>query len=432
MGGVDEDSSQDSHRQQEEKIAAKMRSSVACARCRRSKIKCINNGIDTVCVPCHQNNRECTYPPPSAASSSSAKRSEHPSIARGDGEGEVKRKKADIGGKQTHRPGEDPLEIHPITVKLWNEIYTVFTLHYSTDLPFLHGPTFFARIEKMQETGRKSREAQLFLLGILSLTARFIPELVSHHYPSDPTNYSNLRPGDPLTASEYYAHALETRLDAVTMATPSLDIIQALLMLGLHNWGMCRGMRSWMAVRAATRYVNPIHLFQLQIANSGSLAYAMGLSSEEDIAIVGNPNSVSSEEVERLGVKRKNIRPEAKLDSEAFVSREVKRRTMWSCFIIDRYLSSGRARPQMDVKTLHIQLPCSADDFRLGTNVKTGFLHTSADTPQEDKSPINGHFAQIGADSPLSIYIRLVEIWGRFSKWSCAGGRRSGIRLTMY
>ncbi len=152
-----------------------------------------------------------------------------------------------------HRAGEDPLETPQITLKLWKEIYELFTTHYSTDLPFLHGVTFFARITKMQESGRRSREAQLFLLGILSLTARFVPELVSYPYPSDPTNYPNLRPGDPLTASEFYAHALEARLDAVTMATPSLDIIQALLMLGLHHWGMCRGMRSWMAVRAATR-----------------------------------------------------------------------------------------------------------------------------------------------------------------------------------
>jgi hypothetical protein len=259
--GADEDSSRDRHRQQEGKKPAKMRSSVACARCRRSKIKCINNGTDTVCVPCHQNNRECTYPPPSATNSSSAKRSEHPSGPRADGEGEVKRKRADVWGKQIHRAGEDPLENPPITLELWNKIYTLFTLHYSTDLPFLHQATFFARITKIQESGRRTREAQLFLLGILSLTARFVPELVAHTYPSDPANYPNLKPGDPLTASEYYAHALEARLDAVTMATPSLDIIQALLMLGLHNWGMCRGMRSWMAVRAATRYISISHLY---------------------------------------------------------------------------------------------------------------------------------------------------------------------------
>jgi hypothetical protein len=158
----------------------------------------------------------------------------------------------------------------------------------------------------------------------------------------------------------------------------------------------------------------------------------MGLSSEEDIATVSNPISVSVEEVERLGVKRKILTPGANLDTEAFVSREIKRRTMWSCFVIDRYLSSGRARPQMDVGTLHIQLPCSADDFRLGTDVKTEFLHPSAESLEQDNVFRNRQLTQHGTGSDLSIYIRLVEIWSRFSKWSCAGGRRSGLRGTLH
>lgn len=255
--GADEDSRRDSNNQQEGGKPAKMRSSVACARCRRSKIKCINNGVNTVCVPCHQNNRECTYPVPSLTSGLSTKRSEHPSGIGVDGEGETKRprrREADVGMKQGHRIGEDPLETPPISSKLWREIYQLFMQHYSAELSFLHKQTFFDRIRNMEESGRRSRETQLFLLGMLSLTARFVPELVSYPYPSDPSRNSDLRTGDPLNASEFYAHALEVRLDAVTMATPSLDILQALLMLGLHNWGMCRGLRSWVWVGAATRY----------------------------------------------------------------------------------------------------------------------------------------------------------------------------------
>ncbi len=41
-----------------------MRSSIACARCRRSKVKCINAGVDTTCRACEASGRECTYPPP--------------------------------------------------------------------------------------------------------------------------------------------------------------------------------------------------------------------------------------------------------------------------------------------------------------------------------------------------------------------------------
>jgi hypothetical protein len=44
----------------------RMRSSIACARCRRSKVKCVNSGIGTTCQACETTGRECTYPQPSA------------------------------------------------------------------------------------------------------------------------------------------------------------------------------------------------------------------------------------------------------------------------------------------------------------------------------------------------------------------------------
>lgn len=152
----------------------------------------------------------------------------------------------------------------------------------------------------------------------------------------------------------------------------------------------------------------------------------MGLSSEEDPDNVGRSDLVSSDEAAKLGVRRKLPNSLPKLESQAFVSREIKRRTMWSCFILDRYLSSGRARPQMSVETLHIQLPCSEEDFRFGTNVKTEFLHPDADASLDDDTLKNINFSHIDTSPVLGVYIRLVEIWGRFSKWSCAGGRRSG------
>lgn len=257
MGRADVDHGGEVSLQQEErKKLVKMRSSIACARCRRSKIKCINNGIDSICVPCHQNNRECTYPSPAPSATSAIKRADHPSGTKTEGEGEAKRarkREPEMGGKQGFRIEDDPLENPPISLMLWRDIYAIFTLHYSTDLPFLHEATFFDRIAEMQESGRRSRDTQIFLLGILSLTARFVPELVNHPFPDEPGQKTPIVGGNPINASEFYARALEARLDAVTMARPSLDTIHALLMLGLYSWCMCRGMRSWMWVGNATR-----------------------------------------------------------------------------------------------------------------------------------------------------------------------------------
>lgn len=43
---------------------ARMRSSIACVRCRRSKVKCVNSGVGTPCRSCEASGRECTYPVP--------------------------------------------------------------------------------------------------------------------------------------------------------------------------------------------------------------------------------------------------------------------------------------------------------------------------------------------------------------------------------
>jgi len=55
-----------------DKSAVKMRSSIACTRCRKSKVKCLNNGVNTPCRACESARRECTYPPPSTPGSRNA------------------------------------------------------------------------------------------------------------------------------------------------------------------------------------------------------------------------------------------------------------------------------------------------------------------------------------------------------------------------
>ena len=82
---------------------------------------------------------------------------------------------------------------------------------------------------------------------------------------------------------------------------------------------------------------------------------------------------------------------------------------------MDRMLSAGRYRSNMiSVKQLKVQLPCSDDQFLFAQDVRTGFL----DKPTQVDENIND-------DGIPSRYIRLVEIFGRFSVWSYAGGRRT-------
>ena len=143
----------------------------------------------------------------------------------------------------------------------------------------------------------------------------------------------------------------------------------------------------------------------------------MRLNLEDSHANIGKSTSVSNEELELLGVKPKML-DGASVDA---TTREIRRRTMWSCFILDRYLSFGRNRPQMDTEPLNIQLPCSEPDFQFYRDGRAEFHYRNMD----DDGTIKGKYTQVGSSSILSIYIRLVGIWGRLSKWSSAGGRRS-------
>lgn len=226
----------------DKKPPGKMRSSIACVRCRRSKIKCQNAGINTTCRACANQSRECAYPEP-AAGQQTNKRPESALASRHDGEGgEVKRprkRESDAVRKQSLRHSDDPLESPPITPKLWRDVHTTFMLHCATELPFLHEEVFHTRVH--QPAAERSADTQIFLLGMLTLTARFIPELVAFHDPSD-----------PLAASEFYAEAFAARLDAPALTgQPSLERVQGLLMISLYHWGMCRGQRAWMYITIA-------------------------------------------------------------------------------------------------------------------------------------------------------------------------------------
>ncbi|KAH8678964.1 fungal-specific transcription factor domain-containing protein [Tricladium varicosporioides] len=377
---------------QEEKKPAKMvRSSIACARCRRSKVKCVNTGINSTCKACLSSNRECTYPV--AGSMPTPKRNDaNAGIKQEEGESKKRIKKVeDIGRRNSTKSGEDALDSPILTRKVWDEIYSIFKLHFSTEMPFLHPPTFKNRMRQASYPRDPSapavdlRDGRVLLLGVLTLTARFHKDLVAHHSPSS----------NPLAASEYYAAHLAAAFGPTpgNLTNPSLEVIQAFLMLGLYEWGQTRGLSAWVYVGIATR-----------------LAQSMGLPYEDD---TGPSVKYPTHESQKAPETKTPMSP-----GEELTEKEVRRRTWWSCFIMDRMLSAGKCRPTMiDVEVLRVQLPCSDKKFLFQENVKTPFLKSGSLRGNKVEETGND-------EGVLGWYIRLVEIFGRFSKWSYAGGRR--------
>ncbi|KAG9230775.1 fungal-specific transcription factor domain-containing protein, partial [Amylocarpus encephaloides] len=342
----------------------------------------VNNGVNSTCKTCASANRECTYPAP--GSMPNPRRNEFtPGVRPEEGETKKRNRKVDDSGRRNfHKITEDALDLPLLTKKVWHEIFEIFKLHFSTEMPFLHPPTFKNRMRQASNPRDPTvpatgpQEGKVLLLGVLTLTARFHPELVAYHSPS----------GDALAASGYYAEALKVAFGPTSgnLTNPSLDVIQACLMLSLYEWGQAQGRSGWVYVGIATR-----------------LAQSIGLPYEDD----ADPP--------------KNGTQQNGLTRTMLAEKEIRRRTWWSCFIMDRMLSAGRYRPTMiDVEKLRVQLPCSDDQFLFVSKARTPSLNAS--WPREEDPEASSYDY-----SALGWYIRLVEIFGRFSEWSFAGGRRT-------
>lgn len=453
-----------------EKPSAKMRSSIACSRCRRSKIKCVNSGIDTTCRACESSGRECVYPTPAigAGGGTSAKRDLG---AIGDGDGD--RPPGEWDGPKRSRPRKnvgasaassnlkdgakgsgDPLDAPILTLKVWESLFGLFQSHFSTLLPFLHPTTFLNQIRQLssnsaqsdgqtaadkasQSPGPKVEASPLILLGVLALTARYHPQLANYHSPS-----SSSTPSNPLVASEFYATALRNRLassDGLSFVSPDLSRVQALLMLGLHEWGMCRGKSAWVYVGIAIR-----------------MSQSMGLAFDPDndnspssISLSPHPAEVEQQQ-QQYGMPRQ--KDQKSYTSDDAIDQETKRRVFWACFMMDRCLSGGKYRPRMiNLRDMGIQLP-SDNAFAFGERVRTSQLEESSARRSQSFDPhgmqmprlrqsisyddpklrpgresIDDGFdrLEVGAEEcVLSRVIRIIRIWGSIAKWTCSGGRR--------
>ncbi|CAF3463488.1 unnamed protein product [Fusarium graminearum] len=373
-----------------------MRSSIACVRCRRSKIKCNNDGGHSPCDHCIKGGHQCQYPepvpiPPKRSESQAAARSEkepHPEKKR-------TRKLDDVPGRNSERSTAYAAEVlaYPfLTTELWSQLLSIYKQHYATELPFIHLPSLKERM--ISEPGKKQdypSELNLVLLGILTLTARFHPDLVRYvtHLQNSQQGHTRQRTSqpknDPVAASDFFATVLTTALGPLrtAMDTITVERVQAFLMLGLFEWS--QGHKSaWMYIGVATRMAK---MMKLEL-------------DDQRMGLLENQAPASQQSRTR--------------SAEIAIVRETRRRTMYSCFILDRLMGHGSGRAlSTPTDALWIQLPCSEMAFDLSLHVYTGFLRQ----PEGFIQP------QMNDDSTLSQFIRLIDIWSDISIYISKGGR---------
>ncbi|KAF4979753.1 hypothetical protein FZEAL_4110 [Fusarium zealandicum] len=382
------------------KLKQPMRSSIACLRCRRSKIKCDNDGGYSPCDTCIKGGHQCQYPettilPPKRAEPSTSNKQLK------DGSHERKRpRKTDEGvgldSEKSVAYAEEILTYPFLTTELWDQLLGIYKQNYATELSFIHMPTLKDKMSRRQgQNHEHSSELNLVLLGVLTLTARFHPDLVKYVAHLASSQGGNVRPRtlqskpDPVAASEYFANALTTALGPLRTALSVITVerIQAFLMLGLFEWShrhVFHGSGAWMYIGVAIRMAELLKL---------------GLDDQLGKALEGRS-------VAPYDSRRKS--------SEIGIVRESRRRTMYSCLVLDRLMACGSDRSMsIPVESIRIQLPCSEMAFDLALDVQTGFL----------KPPEESSLRQINDDSTLSRFIQLMEIWGDITRYSSTGGR---------
>lgn len=373
-----------------------MRSSIACVRCRRSKIKCDNDGGNSPCDHCIKGGHECQYPVPAPVP---PKRSDPPATNRSEKEPHQEKKKPrkldDVPGINSERSTAYAAEIlsYPfLTAELWSQLLSIYKQHYATELPFVHLPSLKERMSN--EPGQKqdhSSELNMVLLGILTLTARFHPDLVRYVTHLQNSQHGNARSRtsqsklNPVAASDFFAIALTTALGPLrtAMDTMTVERVQAFLMLGLFEWSQGQD-SAWIYVGIAIRMAK---MMKIEL-------------DDQRMGLLENQASESRQFQTR--------------SAEIAIIRETRRRTMYSCFILDRLMGCGGSRMlSTPAENLWIQLPCSEMAFDLSLDVYTGFLQV----PEGLIQP------KINDDCTLSQFVRLIEVWSEISPYSSEGGR---------
>jgi hypothetical protein len=169
-------------------------------------------------------------------------------------------------------------------------------------------------------------------------------------------------------------------------AQPSITILIVYLILGLHEFGTCNGGASWSFGGQALR-----------------MAYALQLHRELDQDPLGRKQDKNAE--------------------LSFTDREIRRRTMWACYLMDRFNSSGTERPPIgNEEFIDIQLPIKESYFQMEIPGPTENLEGEVPNPI---SPGNGQVSDPKSNMGVAAYvIRGIVIWGKIVKYFNLGGKK--------
>ena len=106
----------------------------------------------------------------------------------------------------------------------------------------------------------------------------------------------------------------------------------------------------------------------------------------------------------------------------SFTDREIRRRTMWACILMDRFTSSGTERPMFaDEDIIKVQLPVKESNFQMEIPGPTESLDGRVPNPVKTDT---GQMSDPKGNMGVAAYmIRIIVLWGRVIKYLNMGGK---------
>jgi len=206
---------------------------------------------------------------------------------------------------------EDIPIISPITAVISNKnsefpplemvqhLAACFFRHMDTQMPMFHEATFMNQL-------RQNKISPILVYAMCAVSARY-------------SNNPSILRDPPYKSGEPFAAIALNKYLFDTFDYPSVEHVQGLILLTKHMYGIGKGPRAWMFTGMAVR-----------------MAQELGLHKVDES---GSKPSNSSETF--------------------FIQKEIRRRTFWSCFLLDRFAACALGRPTLiDEDDCDVKLPC--------------------------------------------------------------------------
>ncbi|KAH8433933.1 fungal specific transcription factor domain-containing protein [Aspergillus melleus] len=190
---------------------------------------------------------------------------------------------------------------------------------------------------------------------------------------------------DGLLDADTYAIYTREILSGLVLEPPSIQVVQSLLIITLHEWGSRNFHKAWVYCGIAIRIMQAIH---------------------------------------SLRVTRYPLDTEADTRNDV-MSVAIENRVFWACFIMDRMVSSGTYNPPMlpmsEMEKLGILRPLSTVEFAFGTDLASHSLGIEESLMRSEHHPTG----LLDITQSFEILVSGFDIWAQVMTFILNDGRRA-------